>query len=166
MPLSESKAGTSQPHQVVFNLKKVKMKRPWCPLSDFSSCGSSTCRLEPWINANRISLDAPACWGSSDGVMASTIVSVNKSIGANLGGQMVKTSLHIWLWQRGLAIDLTLRWMTEKKSEEVLEKETLWAFEKQAAGWKESRQQIRPSSFQAALSSAACVCTLSQSHDS
>lgn len=91
------------------------MKRPWRPLSDFSFCGRSTCCLEPWKYGNSISLDAPVCCRSIDEFIAFTVVSVNKSIGANLGVQMVKTSLHIWLWQMGFVIDLTLRWTTEEK---------------------------------------------------
>lgn len=167
--LVKSKAGISQSRRVVFNMKKVKMKRPWRPLSDFSFCGRSTCRLEAWKYANSICLDAAVCCRSIDVFIASAVASINKSISPNLGVQMVKTSLRIWLWQMAFVIDLTLRWTTEEKSWSVLhrrkfwmwEKVILWAVIKQAAAGEQSRQHIRPSSFQPALSSAACESAIS-----
>lgn len=109
-----SKAGINQSHRVVFNMKKVKMKRPSRPLSDFSFCGRSTCRLEPWKYGNSRCLDAPVCCRSIDVFMASAVVSVNKSISANLGLQMVQAGLHVPLWQMEFVIDLTLRWTTQE----------------------------------------------------
>lgn len=72
-------------------------------------------------------------------------------------------------WAQGRVIDLTLRWTTEEKYWSVLhrrkfwmwEEVLLWAVIKQAAAGKQSRQHIRPSSFQPALSSAACESAIS-----
>lgn len=144
------------------------MKRPWRPLSASSFCGRSTCHLQPCKYANSTCLDAPVCCRSAGVYISSAGGSINKSIGANLGVQMVKTSRRVWLWQMGFVIDLTLRWTTEEKHWSVLhwrkfwmrEEAILWAVIKQAAG-KQSRQHIRPCSFQPALSSAACESAIS-----
>lgn len=121
-----SKAGINQSHRVVFNMKKVKMKRPSRPLSDFSFCGRSTCRLEPWKYGNSRCLDAPVCCRSIDVFMASAVVSVNKSISANLGLQMVQAGLHAPLWQMGFVIDLTLRWTTEETHGKCFTPREVW----------------------------------------
>lgn len=58
--------------------------------------------------------------------MASAVVSVNKSISANLGLQMVQAGLHIPLWQMEFVIDLTLRWTTQETHGKCFTRGEVW----------------------------------------